>query len=145
MKPNESRNEPNAKSEGIQNIPEVAPLPRVTISCMLNWYLDHMAKGLQERDSLCGFWSSMGNHAGFSSTAYRRIWPYYLLKKPSFHLPFVYFEDISRWWCLPEVLFETLESSGSSGSALLLSYLPSPGFVLAHIGQTGPHPSLPDA
>jgi len=79
----------------------IAGGPRVTISCMANWYLHHTAKGLQERGGLCGFWGSTGNHFGLDKGGFRRIWPYYLLMKPFFHLPFVYAEEIIRWKLLP--------------------------------------------
>lgn len=79
----------------------IAAGPSVTISSMTNWYLHHSGKGLQERGALCGFWGSTGNHFGFDAAVFRRIWPYHLLKRPTYALPFVYFEEISRWWALP--------------------------------------------
>lgn len=73
--------------------------PRVLIAAMLKWYLHHTAKAFEQRDSLSGYWVSNANITGVRG--YRRIWPYHLLKKPFYHLPFVQLEELTRWLFLP--------------------------------------------
>ena len=76
-----------------------APQPRVLIAAMLKWYLHHTAKAFEARDALTGYWVSNANITGVKN--YRRIWPYHLLKKPFYHLPFVQLEEWTRWLFLP--------------------------------------------
>lgn len=78
---------------------DLGPKPHVLIAAMLKWYLHHTAKAFEARDSLCGYWVSNANITGVRS--YRRVWPYHLLKKPFYHLPFVQLEEWTRWWLLP--------------------------------------------
>ncbi|QJE96982.1 glycosyltransferase family 4 protein [Luteolibacter luteus] len=73
--------------------------PRVLIAAMLKWYLHHTAKAFEQRDALAGYWVSNANITGVGN--YRRIWPYHLLKKPFYHLPFVQLEEWTRWLFLP--------------------------------------------
>ncbi len=73
--------------------------PRVLIAAMLKWYLHHTAKAFEARGALGGYWVSNANTTGVEP--YRRIWPYHLLKKPFYHLPFVQLEEWTRWWLLP--------------------------------------------
>ncbi|WP_035611031.1 glycosyltransferase family 4 protein [Haloferula sp. BvORR071] len=73
--------------------------PRVLISAMLKWYLHHTARAFEQREALSGYWVSNANITGVKN--YRRIWPYHLLKKPFYHLPFVQLEEWSRWLFLP--------------------------------------------
>jgi glycosyltransferase involved in cell wall biosynthesis len=68
---------------------------------MLKWYLHHSAAAFQRRDALSGYWVSNANITGIEKGRYRRIWLYYLLKKPLYHLPFIQLEEWSRWWLLP--------------------------------------------
>ena len=73
--------------------------PRVLIGAMLKWYLHRTAKAFENRDALSGYWVSNANATAVRS--YRRIWPYHLLKKPFYHLPFAQLEEQTRWWFLP--------------------------------------------
>lgn len=73
--------------------------PRVLIAAMLKWYLHHTAKAFEARGALGGYWVSNANTTGVGP--YRRVWPYHLLKKPFYHLPFVQLEEWTRWWLLP--------------------------------------------
>jgi glycosyltransferase involved in cell wall biosynthesis len=73
--------------------------PRVLIGAMLKWYLHHTAKAFETRGALSGYWVSNANVTGVGP--YRRVWPYHLLKKPFYYLPFMQLEELTRWWFLP--------------------------------------------
>lgn len=79
--------------------PPLSPHLRVLIAAMLKWYLHHTAKSFEQRESLSGYWVSNANITGVKN--YRRVWPYHLLKKPFYHLPFVQLEEWTRWCFLP--------------------------------------------
>jgi glycosyltransferase involved in cell wall biosynthesis len=74
---------------------------QILICTMLKWYLHHSAAAFQQRNALSSYWVSNANISGIAQRRYRRIWPYHLLKKPLYHLPFTQLEEWSRWWLLP--------------------------------------------
>jgi glycosyltransferase involved in cell wall biosynthesis len=76
-------------------------MPRVVISAMLKWYLHHTAKAFENSNALSGYWVSNANVTGVNNDLYRRIWPYHLLKKPFYHLPFSQLDEWTRWFFLP--------------------------------------------
>lgn len=69
------------------------------ISAMLKWYLHHTAKSFETSGALSGYWVSNANITCVDR--YRRIWPYHLLKKPFYHLPFPDLDEWTRWAFLP--------------------------------------------
>lgn len=77
------------------------PKPFVLISAMLKWYLHHTARAFENSGCLSGYWVSNARPAGLDPMHYRRVWPYHLLKKPFYHLPFTQLEEWTRWWFLP--------------------------------------------
>jgi glycosyltransferase involved in cell wall biosynthesis len=76
-------------------------MPRVLISAMLKWHLHQTAKTFEAAGALSGYWVSNANISGVSAERYRRIWPYHLLKKPFYHLPFPNLDEWTRWVFLP--------------------------------------------
>lgn len=73
---------------------------RIQISSHLKWHLHHTARAFERRGVLSGYWVSNANISGVSSSLYHRVWPYHLLKKPFYHLPFPQLDEWSRWWVL---------------------------------------------
>ena len=76
-------------------------MPRVLICAMLKWHLHQTAKAFEAAGALSGYWVSNANISGVSAECYRRIWPYHLLKKPFYHLPFANLDEWTRWVFLP--------------------------------------------
>ena len=72
-------------------------MPRVLISAMLKWHLHQTAKAFEAVGALSGYWVSNANISGVSPEHYRRIWPYHLLKKPFYHLPYANLDEWTRW------------------------------------------------
>ena len=77
------------------------PRPRVLVASMLKQYLHQTAKAFNHRTALCGYWVSNANITSVERSLYRRIWPYHLLKKPFYHLPFPQLEELTRFWFAP--------------------------------------------
>jgi glycosyltransferase involved in cell wall biosynthesis len=76
-------------------------MPCVLICAMLKWHLHHTAKAFENSGALAGYWVSNANISRVASSRYRRIWPYHLLKKPFYHLPFPNLDEWTRWLLLP--------------------------------------------
>lgn len=71
--------------------------PRILISAVVRWYLERTAEAFQKRESLCGLWMSNANRSTVEARYYRRVWPYHVLKKPFYHLPFPDLEERTRF------------------------------------------------
>lgn len=75
--------------------------PRVVIAAMLKQHLHQSARAFAQRGALAGYWVSNANRGAVEPSLYRRAWPYHLLKKPFYHLPFQQLEELTRFWFAP--------------------------------------------
>jgi glycosyltransferase involved in cell wall biosynthesis len=76
-------------------------MPKLLITGMTHWYLNHTAREAEKLDCLGGYWMGSACPQGVSRKFHRRIWPYHLAQKAFYHLPFVDLEERMRWHNLP--------------------------------------------